>query len=263
SPTTWSSTGASCAGSASTSRRGRRAPCWPARRRCWRRRGTPARRPPATRPPTRRSPRSTAHWTTARPAPGSATGSSAAEPVPIRPGRYGRPAAARLLTFGSCGDICRVGIISGMPPEPFVYEARFRGRNTGRMVIILLVFCAVVIVLPAALWARIFVLAACAIGLVILLSAGLSPKTALRIDPSGITLCQSPFFRSAVNFYPWGDVRRIVLWRYERLEYLGVQRREGAPEPKGAFTGPASRAAARKTAQGVDPDVAMTRGAAD
>jgi hypothetical protein len=131
------------------------------------------------------------------------------------------------------------------------------------MVIILLVFCAVVIALPAALWARIFVLAACAIGLVILLSAGLSRKTALRVDPSGITLCQSPFFRSAVNFYPWGDVRRIVLWRYERLEYLGVQQREGAPEPKGAFTGPASRAAARKTAQGVDPDVAMTGVAAN
>src|SRR5262245_33433135 len=150
-----------------------------------------------------------------------------------------------------------------MPPEPFVYEAKFRGRNAGRMVIILLVFCAVVIVLPAALWARIFVLAACAIGLVILLSAGLSRKTALRVDLSGITLCQSPFFRSAVNFYPWGDVRRIVLWRCERLEYLGVQRREGAPEPKGAFTGPASRATARKTAHGVDPDVAMTGVAAN
>ena len=150
-----------------------------------------------------------------------------------------------------------------MPPEPFVYEARFRGRNTGRMVIILLVFCAVVIVLPAALWARIFVLAACGLGLVILLSAGLSRRTALRVDATGVTLCQSPFFRSAVNFYPWGDVRRIVLWRYERLEYLGVQRREGAPEPKGAFTGPASRAAAKTTAHGVDPGVAMTGVAAN
>src|SRR5262245_6505644 len=150
-----------------------------------------------------------------------------------------------------------------MPPEPFVYEAKFRGRNAGRMVIILLVFCAVVIVLPAALWARIFVLAACAIGLVILLSAGLSRKTALRVDPSGITLCQSPFFRSAVNFYPWGDVRRIVLWRYERLEYLGVQRREGAPEPKGAFPGPASGATPGKPAQGGAPDVARTGVAAN
>ena len=150
-----------------------------------------------------------------------------------------------------------------MPPEPFVYEARFRGRNTGRMVIILLVFCAVVIVLPAALWARIFVLAACGLGLVILLSAGLSRRTALRVDATGVTLCQSPFFRSAVNFYPWADVRRIVLWRYQRLEFLGVERREGAPEPKGAFTGSASRAAAGKTAPGVDPDVAVTGVAAN
>jgi hypothetical protein len=156
-----------------------------------------------------------------------------------------------------------VGIISGMPPEPFVYEARFRGRKTGRMVVILLVFCAIVIVLPAALWARIFVLAACGIGLVILLGAGLSRKAALRMDPSGITLCQSPFFRSAVNFYPWGDVQRIVLWRFERLEHLGVQRREGAPEPKGAFTGPMSQAAAGTTAPGVDPDVAITGVAAN
>jgi hypothetical protein len=54
-----------------------------------------------------------------------------------------------------------------------------------------------------------------------------------------------------------------VLWRFQRLEYIGVQRREGAPEPTGPFTGPASRAAARTTARGVDPDVALTGVAAN
>jgi hypothetical protein len=131
------------------------------------------------------------------------------------------------------------------------------------MVIILLAFCALVLIAPAPLWARIFVIGACGTGLVILLAAGLSRKTALRVDASGVTLCQSPFFRSAVAFYPWADVRRIVLWRYQRLDFIGVQRREGAPEPTGPFTGPASRAAARKTAAGVDPQVAMTGVAAN
>ena len=150
-----------------------------------------------------------------------------------------------------------------MPPEPFVYEARFRGPKTVRMVIILLAFCALVLIAPAPLWARIFVIGACGTGLVILLAVGLSRKTALRVDAGGVRLCQSPFFRSAVAFYPWADVRRIVLWRYQRLDFIGVQRREGAPEPTGPFTGPASRAAARKTAAGVDPQVAMTGVAAN
>lgn len=145
-----------------------------------------------------------------------------------------------------------------MPPEPFVYEARFRGPKTVRMVIILLAFCALVLIAPAPLWARIFVIGACGTGLVILLAVGLSRKTALRVDAGGVRLCQSPFFRSAVAFYPWADVRQIVLWRYQRLDFIGVQRRKGAPEPTGPFTGPASRAAARKTAAGVDPQVAMT-----
>jgi hypothetical protein len=150
-----------------------------------------------------------------------------------------------------------------MPPEPFVYEARFRGPKTVRIVVILLAFCAIMLIAPAPLWARIFVIGACGIGLVILLAAGLSRKTALRVDASGITLCQSPFFRSAAAFYPWADVQRIVLWQYQRLDYIGVQRRKGAPEPTGPFTGPASRAAVRKTAAGVEPDVALTGAAAN
>jgi len=150
-----------------------------------------------------------------------------------------------------------------MPPEPFVYEARFRGPKTVRLVIILLAFSAVMLIAPAPLWARIFVIGACGIGLVILLAAGLSRKTALRVDASGVTLCQSPFFRSASAFYPWADVRRIVLWQYQRLDFIGVERRQGAPEPTGPFTGPASRAAAGKTAPGVDPQAAMTGVAAN
>jgi hypothetical protein len=58
-------------------------------------------------------------------------------------------------------------------------------------------------------------------------------------------------------------VRRIVLWQYQRLNFIGVQRRQGAPEPTGPFTGPASRAAAGKTAPGVDPQAAMTGVAAN
>ena len=150
-----------------------------------------------------------------------------------------------------------------MPPEPFVYEARFRGPKTVRIVVILLAFCAIMLIAPAPLWARIFVIGACGIGLVILLAAGLSRKTALRVDASGVTLCQSPFFTSAVALYPWADVQRIVLWQYQRLDYIGVQRRKGAPEPTGPFTGPASRAAVRKTAAGVEPDVALTGAAAN
>jgi hypothetical protein len=150
-----------------------------------------------------------------------------------------------------------------MPPEPFVYEARFRGPKTVRLVVILLVFCAVMLIAPAPLWARIFVIGACGVGLVILLAAGLSRKTALRVDASGVKLCQSPFFRSATASYPWADVQRIVLWRYQRLDYIGVERRKGAPEPTGPFTGPASRAAVGKTAPGVDPGVALTGAAAN
>src|SRR5215831_12934625 len=107
-----------------------------------------------------------------------------------------------------------------MPPEPFVYEARFRGPKTVRMVIILLAFCAIMLIAPAPLWARVFVIGACGIGLVILLAAGLSRKTALRVDASGVRVCRSPFFRAATAFYPWAEVEKIVLWRFQRLEYI-------------------------------------------
>jgi len=150
-----------------------------------------------------------------------------------------------------------------MPPEPYVYEARFASPKTARLAIILLAFCAVVLVLPASLLARIVVVVPCGIGLVILLAAGLSRKTALRVDADGVRLCQSPFFRSAAAFYPWADLRKILLWRYQRLQYIGVERREGAPEPTGAFAGPASRAAVRRTAPGIEPGVALTGAAAN
>ena len=53
-------------------------------------------RPPATAPPTRRSPRSTARWMTARPARGSATGCSLADPA-AAPGAAS-PASGGLTT---------------------------------------------------------------------------------------------------------------------------------------------------------------------
>jgi len=145
-----------------------------------------------------------------------------------------------------------------MPPEPFVYEARFRGLKTIRLATILVAFGVIMVVAPAPLWARVFVIGVCGVGLVILLAAVLSRKAALRVDASGVSLCQSPFFRSATAFYPWADIQQIVLWRYQRLNYIGVRRREGAPEPTGPFTGPASRAAVSRTAPGVAPDVALT-----
>ena len=144
-----------------------------------------------------------------------------------------------------------------------MYEARFGSRKTARMVIALLVFCVVILVVPASLLARVFVVGACGIGLVILLAAGLGNRTALRIDSGGVRLCQSPFLRSATAFYPWADLQKIMLRRYQRLQYIGVQRREEAPAPTGLFTGPASRAAVRKTAPGVEPGVALTGAAAN
>jgi hypothetical protein len=77
-------------------------------------------------------------------------------------------------------------------------------------------------------------------------------KTAFRADYAGITLATLPdslaFLRGSPVFIPWADVEQVILYPSgpsepdapARIQYIAVQRREGAaaPPPHGATPAP-------------------------
>lgn len=71
----------------------------------------------------------------------------------------------------------------------------------------------------------------------------LSRKTALRVDSSGITLGGYPLrYRATTAVVGWHDVVAIVVWRQHvpfgaRMDYVGVQRKDGLPPLPGPGTG--------------------------
>ena len=111
--------------------------------------------------------------------------------------------------------------------EAFVYEAKYGlNRQSAALIGACLAFCVPCILVPTPLWIRIFVIGLFGPGALLVSAASLTRVTALRVDPSGVTL-RRYLVRPAV-FFPWEDVKKLLLWRYPQTWHVGVLRREGA-----------------------------------
>jgi hypothetical protein len=153
------------------------------------------------------------------------------------------------------------------------YEARYGwNRQSWRITGIALVFCAAALLPGMPDWLRILDVGFFGGGALIIVVSGLRGPTAVRVDQAGVTLCGSALYaKSTTRLFPWEDVASVIIWqgsfsgRVNRLEFIGVERRPGAPPLAGRFLGrraPASaRLAARLDSPGVPPEVAVTRAA--
>jgi hypothetical protein len=146
--------------------------------------------------------------------------------------------------------------------ESPIYKAKYGwNRQSAKVIGGSLAFCVVMLVIPAPLWARIFVVGFFGLCALIITAASLTRRTALRIDSAGVALCQSPLQPRSAAFYPWEDVEKILIWQFQRLRHVGVQRREGAA-PLSKRVRPTSRAALARTSPGIPLEAAATAVAA-
>jgi hypothetical protein len=137
-----------------------------------------------------------------------------------------------------------------------------------RIIAIALVFCAAALLPTMPDWLRIVDVVFFGGGAVVIAVSSLRAPVAVRVDQAGVTLCTSPLYpRSTTRLFPWEDVASVIIWRgpfsgrINKLEYIGVERRPGAPPITGKFTGRRSRSAARFDSPGVPPEAAVTRAA--
>jgi hypothetical protein len=149
------------------------------------------------------------------------------------------------------------------------YEARYGwNRQSWRLIVIGLAFCAVALLPAIPLWLKIVVIAFFGGGTVMMVAISLRRPIAVRVDEAGITLCASSLFpKSTTRLFPWEDVIRVIIWRgpfsgrINRLEFVGAERRPGALPLTGKFIGRRSQSAARLEAPGIPPEAAVTRAA--
>jgi hypothetical protein len=149
------------------------------------------------------------------------------------------------------------------------YEARYGwNRQSWRIIGIALVFCAAALLPTMPLWLKILDLVFFGGGVVLITALSLRAPVAVRVDAQGITLCSSPLYpRSTTRLFPWPDVTSVVIWRgpfsgrVNRLEFVGVERRPGAPALTGRFVGRGSRSAAGLDSPGIPAEVAVARAA--
>lgn len=136
-----------------------------------------------------------------------------------------------------------------------LYQAKY-GWNLRPVIFsgILILICVIVLVEPGALWIRILAGVFGLVG-VFTASAGLTRKTALRIDSSGVTLREYPQQPRSAAFYPWTDIEKLLVWQSHGLTYVGVQRREGAARQR-RFVAPAFRAELAAGAPDISLEVA-------
>jgi len=122
-----------------------------------------------------------------------------------------------------------------MLPDPGCYEERYRrGRSDPRVMPAWAVFgLSVGLLTVGLLLHHQLIFAALTVGLLTIptvLTLAL-PRVAFRADRAGITLesdWQLP--RPRAVFIPWADVEKIILYSSDyTIQYVGVQRREGAP----------------------------------
>ncbi len=141
-------------------------------------------------------------------------------------------------------------------------------RQSWRIIVIALAFCAAALLPSLPLWYKIVDVAFFGGGAVMIAVLSLRGTTALRVDETGITLCSAPLYpKSTTRTFPWEDIARVIIWpgafsgRINRLEYVGVQRRPGAPPLTGRSTGRRTAAAARLESPGIPVEAAVTRAA--
>jgi hypothetical protein len=158
-------------------------------------------------------------------------------------------------------------ILTCMDQPGMPYEAKYGwNRQSWRIFGIALVFCAAALLPDMPLWLKIVDIVFFGGGALMTAVVSLRGTTAIRVDEAGVTLCASPLHpKSTTRLFPWGDVARVVIWQgpfsgwMNRLEYVGIDQRPGAPPITGKFTGRRSRSAARRDSPGIPPEVAVTR----
>jgi hypothetical protein len=149
------------------------------------------------------------------------------------------------------------------------YEARYGwNRQSWRLIGIALVCCLAALLPGMPLWLKIVDIAFFGGGAVMMAAVSLRRPIAVRVDQAGVTLCAAPLFpRNTTRLFPWEDIARVIIWRgpfsgrVNRLEFVGVERRPGAPPLTGKFIGQRSQSAARLEAPGIPSEAAVTRAA--
>jgi hypothetical protein len=137
------------------------------------------------------------------------------------------------------------------------YVVRYRwNRDTAKGVVACVLFCAVMALIPAPLWARILVIGIFGSIIVMVVGASILRTTVLRLDESGVTTRRS-WLRSRTECYPWSAIEALVIWSSGRVRTVGVQCHEGAPP----LVGPpraGMRALLSRDAPGIPPNIAIT-----
>lgn len=156
-----------------------------------------------------------------------------------------------------------------MYEESYIYEEKYGwNRQSLRIIGMALAFCAAALLPGMPLWMRILDVAFFGGGATLFVVFSLRGVTAVRVDQAGVTLCASPLYpRSTTRLFPWEDVVSVIIWpgtfsgRTNRLEYVGVDRRPGAPPLTGKFIGRRFQSAARLESPGIPAEAAVTRAA--
>lgn len=140
---------------------------------------------------------------------------------------------------------------------PDVYQARFSpNRLTGLSVVLCAAVCALFVLVPTPLWLRVITLGGAGLAGLLILAGSLTFHVALRADHAGIMIRRSPFQPSAVTFYPWEDVDRILIWKYNHITRLAIQRRDAAPPLPARRIRPITENYLAVAAPGIPPGVA-------
>ncbi len=140
-----------------------------------------------------------------------------------------------------------------------VYQAKFGpSRETLLGLAGCAAFCAVVIVVPTPLWIRVLTFGFFGLGGLVIATASLTFRTAIRVDHAGVMLRRYALQLSSATSYPWEDIQRLLIWKYNRLKRLGIQRREAAPPLPTRAIRPMAANYLEVSAPGVPLDIAAT-----
>ena len=118
--------------------------------------------------------------------------------------------------------------------------------------------CTMVVLLPTPLWLRVITLGSFGPAGLLILAGSLTFQIALRADHAGIMIRRNTFQLSSVTFYPWEDVEKILIWQYNHIKRLAIQRRDSAPPLPAPRLRPITQNYRAAAAPGIPPGVAAT-----
>lgn len=143
----------------------------------------------------------------------------------------------------------------------FDYVVRVRwNRDMAKGVAIFLFVCAVMALIPAPLWARIFVIGVSGSGAALLLVPAIARPAVLRVDGSGVWTRRSWLRPWRTESYSWSAIEALVIWASplsRKVRTVGVQCRDGA-EPLVRPPRPFLRFMLAREAPGIPPQIAVT-----